>query len=238
MCRGEKLRRSPITGLQGKIGRGAQNRAVTDSGTISVVGRGRAEGVPDLCRATLVATALRSSVAAALQESEAAARRIRAALAAGGVQPQDAATGGMNLRAEEDYSGQHGPRLLGYRAEHTIDVVLRDLAGAGRLLGDAVAAGGEAVRLQGVGFTVEDDAGLRERARSAAWADARRAGKQLASLASAPLGRVVSVDEGTGRGGPPPRPMEARLMAASADMGLEPGAVGVEVQLAVVWELG
>lgn len=204
-----------------------------------MVGRGRAEGVPDLCRATLVATALAASVASALDESERAARRIRTALAAGGLQPQDAATSGVSLRAEEDYSGPQGPRLLGYRAEHTLEVALRDLAAAGRLLGDAVAAGGDAVRLQGVVFTVEEDADLRARARAAAWADALRAGEQLAALTGATLGRVLSVAEGTGRGEPQPRMMGTPVgMAASAEIGLEPGAVGVETQLAVVWELG
>ncbi len=211
---------------------------MTDPGTISVVGHGRAEGVPDLCRATLLATAMRSSVAAALEESERAARRIRDALAAGGVQPRDAATGGVNLHAEEDYSGQRGPRLLGYRAEHTIEVALRDLATAGRLLADAVAAGGDAVRLQDVSFAVQDDAELRSRARAAAWGHAHRAAEELAGLAGATLGRVVSIDEGTVRGGRPPLPMSTRVMAASAEVGIEPGAAGVEVHVAVVWELG
>jgi uncharacterized protein YggE len=210
---------------------------VTEPGTISVVGQGRAEGPPDVCRVSLVATALRSSVAAALADSEQATRRVREALVAGGVAAGDAATSTVTVRAEEDYSGQRGPRLLGYRAEHALDVVLRDLDAAGRLLGDAVAAGGEALRLQGVSFAVEDDTALREQARAAAWADALRAGEQLAQLAGSSLGAVRSIDEGGGPGGGPPRPMAMRAMGA-AEVGLEPGGVGVRVALAVVWELG
>src|SRR4051794_19800672 len=99
--------------------------------TISVVGHGRARGAPDVCRVHLTATALRPSVALALADSEATARRIREALSAGGVAPADAATGTVSIQSEEDYSGPRGPRLLGYRADHGLAIVLRDLAAAG-----------------------------------------------------------------------------------------------------------
>jgi uncharacterized protein len=210
---------------------------VPEAGAISVLGQGRAAGVPDVCRVSLVATALRPTVGAALGDSEQAARRVRAALAAAGVAPDDAATSSVALHAEEDYSGQRGPRLLGYRAEHGLEVVLRDLGSAGRVLGDAVAAGGEAVRLHGVSFAVEDDADLRARAREAAWADALRAGEQLARLAGGALGVVRSIDETVTRDGGPPRPMAVRA-AGIAEIGLQPGAVDVRATLAVVWELG
>lgn len=212
------------------------NEGVPEPGTISVVGQGRAEGTPDVCRVSLLSTAVRASVAAALADSEQAIRRVRETLAAEGVEPRDAATTTVSIRAEEDYSGQRGPRLVGYRAEHALAVVLRDLPAAGRILGDVVAAGGEAVRLQGVTFAVEDDAALRVRAREAAWADAVAAGEQLAGLAQGTLGRVRGIDE-TGGHGDGPHPMAARAMAAGPEIGLEPGAVGVEAALAVVWEL-
>ena len=183
------------------------------------------------------ATALRPTVAAALADSEQATRRVRDALTAAGVSGQDAATSTVTVRAEEDYMVQAGPRLVGYRAEHGLEVVLRDLASAGRVLGDAVAAGGEAVRLAGVSFAVEDDAELRARARAAAWADALRAGEQLAGLAGGALGAVRSVTEAhAATGGALCRwPL---VPPASAEIGLEPGDVDVGIALAVVWELG
>jgi uncharacterized protein YggE len=142
----------------------------------------------------------------------------------------------VTVHAEEDYSGRHdGPRLLGYRAEHGLGIVLRDLAAAGRVLGDAVAAGGDAVRLHGVSFVIEDDADLRARAREAAWRDALRAGEQLAGLAGGALGSVRSIDETLVRDGGAPQPMAVR--AAAAEIGLQPGAVEVRAVLAVVWEL-
>jgi uncharacterized protein YggE len=214
---------------------------VPELGTISVTGHGRAEGAPNVWRVHLVATALRPSVTAALADTEGAARRVREALQADGVAPADASTGTVTIRAEEDWSGGRGPRLLGYRTEHTLRIVLRDLAAAGRVLGEAIAAGGEAVRLQGVEAAIEDDVELRASAREAAWQDAVRAATQLAGLAGRPLGDVRSIQQG----GPPtgPIPLRATLMgstpaAGAPEVGLEPGSVGVDVSLAVVWELG
>ena len=201
-----------------------------------MVGHGRAAGAADVCRVALAATALRPTVAAALADSEQATRRVRDALTGAGVSSHDSATSSVSVQAEEDYSGPRGPRLLGYRAEHSLEVALRDLTSAGRVLGDAVAAGGEAVRLRGVSFEVEDDAELRGRARAAAWADALSAGEQLARLAGGALGTVRSIDEtpaGDGRG---PRPMAARAVGV-AEIGLQPGGVDVRTALAVVWEL-
>jgi uncharacterized protein len=216
-----------------------QNGRVPKRATISVVGHGRAQGVPDVCRVHLTATALRPSVALALADSEATARRVREALAAGGVAAADAATGTVTIRPEEDYSGSRGPRLVGYRAEHGLEIRLRDLAAAGRLLGDAVAAGGDAVRLQGVDFALEDDAQLRAAARAAAWEDARRAAEQLAQLAGRELAGVRRVDVGGGADVPIRRPRMAAFAAAAGapEVGLESGGVVVDVTLAVVWEL-
>jgi uncharacterized protein YggE len=209
---------------------------VPESGTISIVGQGFAAGAADVCRVSLVATALRPTVGAALGDSEQATRRVREALAAAGVAGADAATSGVSVHAEEDYSGQRGPTLLGYRAEHGLEVVLRDLAAAGRILGDAVAAGGDAVRLNGLSFAVEDDAGLRARAREAAWTDAVRAGEQLARLAGGALGAVRSINETPVHGGGDPRPMATRAEAVT-EIGLQSGDIDVRIALAVVWEL-
>lgn len=212
-----------------------------EPGTISVVGQGRAQGTPDVCRVDLTVGLTRPSVAAALADGEAAVRGVRSALTAGGVDVRDTATGSVTVRRELDYgSAKNEPRLVGYAAEHSLQVVLRDLAAAGRLLGEAVVAGGDAVQLQGVQFAVEDDAALRSEARAAAWADAVRTATQLAELAGRSLGAVLGIDT-AGR----PRHLEAVLFSGggngsrtSAEVGLVAGSVAVDVTLAVVWELG
>ena len=207
-----------------------------DKPSIGVVGTGRAWGVPDVVRVRLTATAVRPTLAAALADSEDAARRIRTALAAAGVLAADATTQGLSVHAEQVFNDQEGSRITGFRSEHELSVTLRDLPSAGRLLGDAVVAGGDDVRLHGVEFAVEDDEPLRARARDEAWHDALRRAEQLAALSGRRLGPVHSIlEEGPAR---QPRPLAAGLAAARAvEDDVQPGSVGLQVSLAVTWEL-
>lgn len=205
-------------------------------GTIGVTGCGTASGAPDVARVLLTATALRPSLTEALAASEDAARRVRTALAATGVAAQDAATRGLAANAEYEYDG-HRQQMSGYRAEHRLALTLRGVTTAGRVLGDALAAGGDDVRLEDVSFRVEDDAALRELARAAAWADAVGRASQLAGLAGRELGPVEQVVEGGSGAGPEPRIRAAMAMSESADLGIEAGAVSVSVSVSVVWAL-
>ncbi|MBK7624550.1 MAG: SIMPL domain-containing protein [Kineosporiaceae bacterium] len=203
---------------------------------ISVSGVGRASAAPDVMRVHLVASALRPSVAEALAASEQAASAIRAVLASARVAPADASTLGLSIQAEQTWDGGGVPRTTGFRSEHRMAVALRDLAAAGRVLGEALGAGGDDLRLESVGFEVEDDEPLRSRARAVAWADAERRAAQLAELAGVSLGQVHTIGEQSGF-----MPVPMMAMAAGAEkardlsVGVEPGAVGVEVSLAVQW---
>jgi hypothetical protein len=184
----------------------------------------------------MTATALRPSLTEALAASEDAARRVRAALATTGVAAQDAATRGLAANAEYEYDGNR-QRMTGYRAEHRLALTLRGVATAGRVLGDALAAGGDDVRLEDVSFGVEDDAALRDLARAGAWADAVARASQLAGLAGRELGPVEQVVEGGSAGPREPRMRAQMAMAESADLGIEAGVVGVQVSVSVVWAL-
>ena len=204
---------------------------------VSVSGTGTASAPPDAMRIRLAASAFRPTLAAALADSEAAAGRIRAAFAAGGVAGDDAATAGLSVHAERVWTEGKGSHVSGYRSSHELLVTVRDMAAAGRLLGEALVAGGDDALLHGVEFVVEDDAALKVAAREAAWADALAKAEQVAGLAGRTLGRVVSVAEGGGGGGPVPMMRMHAPLAAGADMAVEPGGVDVRATLSVAWEL-
>lgn len=204
---------------------------------ITVSGSGRASAAPDVMRVHLVASALRGSVAEALAASEQAAASIRRVLSAAGVAPADAATTGLSVNAEQTWDPTGTPRMTGFRSEHRMAVALRDLATAGRVLGDGLAAGGDDVRLEHAGFEVDDDATLRERARAAAWANAERQARQLAELAGVALGRVHTISEQSGFAPVPMAAMAAKEQQSGAAIGIEPGVVAVEVTLGVQWTI-
>jgi uncharacterized protein len=179
---------------------------------------------------------MRPTLAAALAASEEAARRVRAALTGLGVSPADAATVGLAVNAEQVWTEQHGSRVTGYRSDHELLVTLREMAAVGRVLGEALVAGGDDLRLSGVEFVVEDDAELRRLARADAWADALARAGQLAQLAGRALGPVLRISEEAGFTGMPK--MRSQAFAASAvDVAVEPGSVNVDVTVSVQWAL-
>ena len=203
---------------------------------IAVVGSGRATAAPDVVRVRLTATAVRPTLAVALADSEAAAARVRAALAQLGVPPGDATTQGLSVQAEQTWTEQEGSRVTGFRSEHELAITVRDLASTGRVLGEVLAAGGDDVRLGGVEFAIEDDTELRAAARTLAWWDAHGRASQLAGLAGRRLGAVQQITEQGGYSPGPVVPM--RLMTSAAkEVGVEPGTVGAEVSLSVQWAL-
>jgi uncharacterized protein len=205
---------------------------------IEVTGQGSATGQPDLVRIRLAVTATRAGVAEALAVCDAAVRQLRTALAARGVSGPDAATAGLSVTAEQVWSEQTGPRVTGYRADQELLVTSHDVAGLGVLLAEALAAGGDDVRLSGVEFAMQDDAGLRAAARTAAWADALARAGQLAELAGRGLGPVLDLLEQSDGwiGGPIPK-VRAMAMSAPAEVSVDPGRVAVDVSLAVRWAL-
>jgi uncharacterized protein YggE len=205
---------------------------------VSVTGTGTAGAAPDVMRIRVAASAFRPTLAVALTDSEAAVTRVRAAFAAGGVPPADAVTAGLSVHAEQVWTEGAGSRVTGYRCDHELLVTSRDLEAAGRVLGQALVAGGDDVRLHGVEFVVADDGPLRVLARAAAWRDAVAKAEQLADLAGRPLGRLLSVVEGDAPAAPGPMLRMAAVAGAASEIGVEPGGVEVRVTISAQWELG
>jgi uncharacterized protein len=194
---------------------------------ITVDGHGVARAAPRLARARFGASIGRPRLADALVETNAAVARLRAALERFGVVRSDAVTGWLAV--------QEIPHEGVYRASHTIDVTIRDLARVGEILGGVLVAGGDGTGLQSVTFDVEDRTSLMTEARERAWEDARSRAEQLSAYAGRRLGPVTSVEEG----GPAYRPMDRMMTFAAAsapeEMDIQADAVAVEVSLTVTW---
>lgn len=118
----------------------------------------------------------------------------------------------------------------------TVDVRLRQVDGAAVVIAAVVDAGGDAVRLNGLEPGFSDEAAVAAKARQAAWQDALRSAEQLALLASAALGQVLSVTE-HGRA-PGSVPMASMQRASAVDsFPIQPGQAQVDAAVTVVWEL-
>jgi uncharacterized protein len=204
---------------------------------IVVTGEGDAEARPDLARFGVGVEARRATVAEARDAAAAAQRAVLDALRASGLEGEDVQTTQLTLQPEYEYTDQ-GQRLLGYTARNTVRVRVRAIDRLSEIVDGAVRAGGDAVRLEGISFELEDPHALRARARERAMERARATAEQLARLAGLELGRALSIEEVASGGGPVPMHamMEMRAADAATPTPIEPGTTRVDVQLRVRFE--
>jgi uncharacterized protein YggE len=198
--------------------------------TVTVTGTGIVTVVPDSAVVRLAALARGSSVAEAYTAmSEAAATVVE--VARRHTEERRVASTGISVWPARDHEG----REVGYEARHSYAVACPDLVAAGALLGELTEQVGDALAVDGVALEVTEDHGAGDRAREAAFHDARARAVQLARLAGAGLGAVRTIVEADTDRGPSPMPRMA-LASASAG-GLEPGEATVSTTVTVVWEL-
>lgn len=200
-----------------------------------MVGTGRARAAPDMLRVEMAVQVHRAEVSAALSGSTAAAAALLGALRSHGVAEQDLQTSGLSVQPDNDYSG-NVPVVRGYHASEQVSLRLRDLATAGEVLAETVAAAGDAVRVNGAWLEISDASGLLVAARDAAFDDARTKAAQYARAAGRELGAVRWIVEGVaGHGSVRPRMMA--LAAEASPVPIEAGSTDVEAAVTVVWEL-
>ena len=202
------------------------------SDRIDVSGTGTAHTRPDRLVARLGAEGTGADVAAALAAGESGARAMAEAARSAGVADGDLRTEDMSVGQHHDQQGQPS----GYRAWLGLTVTLRDVDGSGAVLGDVLAAGGDAARMLGVSLAVCDPSAALEEARAGAMADARAQAEHLAALAGRQLGDVRRIYTLAEPGMPRPIAMAAKGVRAAA-MPVEAGDAAVTVSLQVRFDL-
>lgn len=204
--------------------------------SISARGAGSAEAAPDLLTLQVGVECRRENVGDAYGDAGRVSAAIASALRNRGVDGRDISTSGLNVRAEVNWQEGRGPAVTGYLASSILSVRIRELAASGGIIAETVAAGGNDVRLNGLGLGFADPASVTARAREVAWADALAAAEHLAGLAGARLGRVLSVVQQPGV--PAPIPFAGMERAAATDsFAVEAGESSVSATVDVVWEL-
>ena len=225
---------SPAAAAAGPPAAGEPAAQTSTTTGVLVDGLGRVAGTPDVLRVELGVEVKRPDVSSALLEASSTLGKVRAAVSKAGVADRDVQTTGLNVYPAYDNKG----RIDGYQVSEQVRVVLRDLGRAGRTIGAAVQAGGDAARLQGVSFSLEDNARLLAQARDAAYADARTKAERYADLAGRKLGVVQLVTETVSD----PRPVAFATLAKAADAAsqavpIDAGTSQVSVSVQVRWSL-
>jgi uncharacterized protein YggE len=208
---------------------------------ITVVGTGTVTVDPDRAIVHFGVSATSPSGAAAMEDVNASSNAVVDALFAIGVTQEDIATDiSLHEVWDDDYEV-----VIGYEAaldvSVTVDGIDADPGRVGEVLDTAQEVGGAGFTISGVAFTYADVESLREQARVAAGADARRAAEDIAEGAGATVGDVITLS--LGDGWVPPTTVYADAMPAAPALDGEapapvlPGDLDFTVTVSATFEL-
>jgi uncharacterized protein YggE len=213
------------------------NAPGADAGGITVSGHGELQAPPDTAVFTAGVQVTSASVADARERAAKAADALIASVKKNGVDEKDLKTTGLSIQPQFDYRTPSEPRITGYQVTNQVTVKVRKLDTVSKVIDDAVAAGGDDVRLQGISFVIDDDEKLLEQAREAAMNDAKAKAGQLARLGGVDLGEPLTIAESGGV--TPAQAAKADFAAGTAD-GVTPIQVGtntVSIDVSVRWAI-
>jgi uncharacterized protein len=225
----------------GKVAGAASAAGVsTDKGRPSIAARGvgLVKGTPDTLRVVLGVETRSASAKDALAANDDKANALVDTLKSKGVEAKDIQTSQLSINPTYDDKGQ---RITGYQVNNIVTATLHDIAGAGALIDAAAGAVGDAVRVQSIGFSIDDDSTLKAEARRQAVHLAQLQAEQMAKAAGVKLGAIRFISEV-----PASSPMpyydqvaEGRAAApgAKAPAPVLPGQQELSLTVDVVWDI-
>lgn len=209
-----------------------------DGGGISVNGTGRVTVTPDIGVFDVGVEVTAETVALARAGAAEAMQLVRAAVAASGVEDRDVSTRSFNIYPQYDYDRAEGPpEIIGYTVNNWIEVKVRDIDSLSDVLDDAVTAGGDAIRVGGISFRVDEPEQYTEEARMLAVEDARARAQQLADLAGVTLGDALSISESSGGFARQQFAVAEAAFAADSATPISPGESQVSVTVHIVFAI-
>lgn len=161
--------------------------------TVTVTGRATVQLQPDMARITLGVTATDEEVLAAQQTVNAALSDIVAALTGEelAIKAEDIATTDYYIYEQYEYNYDEGTsEMVGYEANASLSILVRDIDQAGIVIDAAMQAG--ANRLSGVEFLSSDQTAVRDEALQLAVQDGMRKANVIAAAAGIQLPKLPS----------------------------------------------
>jgi hypothetical protein len=205
---------------------------------VVVMGESSVQVQPDAAVLTLAVITQNASPSEAQAENasktEAVVRAVRAAAGAGA----EVRTSGYSLQPQYAYKEGVPPFITGYTARNSVTLTTGELNRAGPVIDAATRAG--ANNVDGLSFTLRDDAQARRRALSEATREALSKARAVATTLGGSVVRVVEVQEaGAAR---PPAPLYTAEFGraagtAQAATPVEPGSLEIRAQVQLVAEV-
>ena len=203
--------------------------------TVEATGEGEVTLPPDQALLSLGVTTEAPTAKQALDDNARAMTNVLAALAQAGFRPPDVATRAVSLTPVTEYRPQEKPRIVGYRANNTVQVKTKDPAAIGSALDAGVKAGANVST--GVAFSLADPRTAETQALQLAVQDAQRRAAAMAQALGRQLGRVLEVRAHDVER-PIPR-LETMVAARAADVAtpVEPGVITIRARASLKVEI-
>ena len=219
--------------------------ASTEAG-IWVTGTGEMNLSPDIALIRLGVETTSPSVTEARDEAARAMEAVVAAVKNNGLADEDIQTTSFNIWPQYDRQEvmTNGVRssvrvLSGYTVSNDAVIKVRDLGAVGTIIDDVVNAGGDAARINGIDFSIEDPGAYTTQLREDAVNAALENAQHFATLTGVTLGKLVYVTEVSGS--PIVQPLaesRAFAMAAAAPAASATGISGGSLDLTLTVRAG
>lgn len=198
---------------------------------ITTQGTGIVTGAPDTVTIVLGVQTQAAQAAPAMAENAELAGALIQTIKDQGVDDRDITT--MNLSVQPNY--QPAGTIDGYTVTNQVQATLRDIARSGDLIDAAAGAAGDAIRVQNLTFSINDDSDLRAQARAKAVTQAQAQAQQIANAAGTQLGPVKSITENSDTGATP-FPQATAMTDRVSSTPIEPGSQELSVSISVTYE--
>jgi uncharacterized protein len=226
---------SPAATTSGSGGSGGRAATLTDAqpgaARITVTGSGTVTGTPNQLVLSMGVQVNGATVSSALNQSNAAVRRVTQELRGRGVAAADIQTSDFNIWP--NYRGSSAVPSS-YSVSESLTATLSRLSRAGNQIEGAIRAGGNVVTVSSVSLNLTDTGSLLAAARASAVRDAKAKATQFARALGEPLGPVISISPAQTTQ-PEPEVFNTLEGSAAKSVPVSPGSQQVSVTITVVY---
>lgn len=209
---------------------------VIEGTVLTITAEGLVAASPDMATVSLGVTTEGATADAALRANAERMQRLFQVLHRAGVEERDIQTSGLSVSPQYYYVENQPPQISGYMASNQVSVRVRVLDRLGRIVDQAIAAGGNS--MNGISFGLQDQQAALNAARRDAMAEALARVALYAEAAGLRLHRIISIAEGESARPPLVAPYAmARMADAAAPTPVAPGEVETRVTVSVTAEL-
>ncbi len=225
------------TKLVGPISFSVSSVSTTKTDIFSVSGEGKAIVKPDIALVNVGIEANGATVKETQNQINTVINKVSTALKGLGIAEKDIKTVNYSINPNYDW-GSGRQRIIGYHANTTLEVKVRDIDKANEVIDSATASG--ANQIGNITFDVEDKTKAEAEARQQAVDEAKKKAGEIAKASGLKLGKIINYSEGSS-GLPVPMVRESMKLGlgggAAPTTDIQPGSSEIRIVVNLSYQL-